>query len=181
MDPILTLALILNEIPKAEYLITREYNYKCREEINTYDSFYLRTAVDIVAIKMELLDARSTGKYEEWDFAQTIEAYQRNYFKTKGYPKIEDINLFPPSEYCSIILFTTRKHIEFLQNLREIVWYKEELSEEIRICWRICEVYESIKMAKDLNRDIISRREALQDIKTLIGTENYIRGQLPLP
>ena len=173
--------LILNEIPTAQYLIIDPYIEE--QQIKSFNNFYLRIAIRLVATKMELDD--NFNFYENYNsehFSNDIIYYRLYYIQCKDYPSIKDTQYF--SNYrkiCKEIVNTQRQYIDYLTILKDFTWDKESIQNEIEYCQYIIAVYDNCEYACSPDEIIVHRRESLKILKDLIGTGNYLKGQLPYP
>lgn len=161
-----------------------EYKIKCernlaylmitseQETFSVEDNYYLRKAIQEVAIEMEILDIRETSYImnKHTDFHGDLGLIQRRHQKLKDEPKIIEAQLrLPPREFINDQIIFNRNFKKELKSKMELELDRKERYENILVLNDICyKRWDAMRDAQCEFYYITVRREALKKFKEMM-------------
>jgi hypothetical protein len=166
------------EVLIAFALILQNDEYKA----DNYANPVMMNSIQQVALSLELLDKREfryiMAKPE--DFASDLKLIQARYKKLSSAPPLSDSERLIDRTIINDMMSFNRllkQHIELRRSMEtRRYWYYEEVLQDIE---RLYTIWDKVRDAKCEYYYVTVRREALKDLRDLIGCQNYYSGQLP--
>jgi hypothetical protein len=142
----------------------------------------LRPVLQQLAVQMELLDPRETGYVlaRSEDFQVDLKLLRRRYLKLMDAPPVRECERFPDRTTINNLLTFNRTYRRFLKR-RQVVdlLNSEELRTALCETDQLYQVWDAVRDARCKYYYVTVRREALKQLRELIGTPAFHRGDLP--
>jgi hypothetical protein len=139
------------------------------------------SALNSLTLQWELLDARETDYLKNpEDFASDLKLLQGRYGELRSAPKAAEVRYFPERELVNDMLTFNRIFHDNIQSRLNIdAFHKEELQATLAETDHLQHVYEAVRDARCDYYYVTYRRQALAQLRNLVGFENFYNGQLP--
>ncbi|MFO0936493.1 MAG: hypothetical protein U0798_08290 [Gemmataceae bacterium] len=142
----------------------------------------IQAAVQDLAIQWEILDKAET-KYlfaDSKDFKVDLEILRNRYVDLASAPKAAEAYRFPDRRFAAEMIQFNRAYRSTL-SARQIAESDriDDLSEAIKETDRLYHVWDAARDARCDYYHITVRRQALKKLKSLLGDEEFARGELP--
>ena len=141
-----------------------------------------REALYAVASELELLDERELklwGKPWTGFEANELKILHERYEKLHDAPPACDAVRFPPRDICTEIIAWNNTYICYLQDRMKLFPADDWIDDAIADSERIIAVYDLVRDCKCDYFYITARREALAELRNIIGSWDYYSGTLP--
>jgi hypothetical protein len=142
---------------------------------------WLAPALTTLAIQCQLLDARE-GDYlkSTQDFASDLGLLQGRYQELRDAPPVGEVERFPTREVVNEMLTFNRNYREGLNCRLSIdAFHSEELKTIMEETDQLHRVYEAVRDARCDYYYVTYRRQALAQLRDLVGAEAFYAGRLP--
>jgi hypothetical protein len=141
----------------------------------------LAPALGGLALHWELLDARETDYFRNaQDFASDLKLLQGRYAEFHNAPRVAEVQRFPERELVNDMLTFNRTYHDSVHTRLNIdVLHGEELRATLAETDQLQRVYEAVRDARSDYYYVTYRRQALAQLRDLVGVENFYNGQLP--
>lgn len=143
---------------------------------------FLGSAVQEIALHWELLDAREMRflGYHAQDFAADLKVLQGRKQELDRAPLIEECNRFPDRTLISDLMAFNRSYRNDLAARMELdKLHAEELRTAIQETDHLHRIWEKLRDARCEFYYLTVRRQALLELRELIGAAAFYSGQLP--
>ena len=138
-------------------------------------------ALAVVAMQWELLDPRE-GDYlkNPQDFASDLKLLQGRFAELHAAPLAIEVERFPHRELVNDMLAFNRTYRDSVNNRLALdMLHIEELSSVLQETDHLHRVYEAVRDARCDYYYVTYRRQALAQLRELVGLEAFYTGQLP--
>jgi hypothetical protein len=141
----------------------------------------LAPALGTLAMQWELLDARETDYLANpQDFASDLKLLQGRYAEFHNAPRVSEVQRFPDRDLVNQMLAFNRTYHDSVHTRMNIdVLHSEELRATLAETDQLQRVYEAVRDARSDYYYVTYRRQALAQLRDLVGVENFYNGQLP--
>jgi hypothetical protein len=146
---------------------------------NTY--VWVAHAMRHVALQWEILDPRETDylKHAE-DFASDLKLLQGRFEELHNAPPVADAYRLPCRELVNEMLAFNRTYRESINNRLDLdVVHADELRTILGETDFLYRVYDAVRDARCEYFFVTYRRQALAQLRELVGVHSYYSGQLP--
>lgn len=142
----------------------------------------LLTALQEQALELELVDAREVGQVFAYPatFAADLTLVRERFAQLKDAPAVRDGDRFPDREAVNELLafnYGFRQHLENEKLMRPGRW--EEVQLAMQEANRLHQVWELVRDARSDFYHVTVRRQALKQLREMLGDEAYYNGTLP--
>jgi hypothetical protein len=134
-----------------------------------------------LALQWELLDARE-GDYlkNAQEFVSDLKVLQGRYAELRNAPPVNEIERFPSRDLVNDMLAFNRTYHDSVHSRQSVdMLHSEELQVILAETDQLHRVYEAVRDARCDYYYVTYRRQALNQLRDLIGLEAYYTGQLP--
>jgi hypothetical protein len=142
----------------------------------------LRPALQQIAYQLEILDPRE-GRYvlaRDEDFEADIKLLRRRYQNLKDAPRLAECQRFPERRHVNDLLTFNRTYREFLTNRQRVdLVHADELRLALDEADHLYQVWDAVRDARCNYYYITVRRQALKQLRDLIGAQAFYGGDLP--
>jgi hypothetical protein len=145
-----------------------------------YDA--LRPVLRQLAVKMELLDPRETQYVlaRSEDFLVDLKLLRRRYHNLMDAPPVSECQRFPDRQTINQLLTWNRSYRRFLKvRMACDLVHPEEWRDALEETDRLYQVWDAVRDARCKYYYITVRREALKQLREMIGMPAFYRGELP--
>jgi hypothetical protein len=145
-----------------------------------YDA--LRPALQELAIRWEIMDPREKRYVlaRPEDFQADLKLLCRRYRRLLDAPRLADCYRFPDRATINDLLAFNRTYRQFLTARQPVdLVHAEELREALNETDQLYQVWDAVRDARCNYYYVTVRRQALQQLRTLIGERAYYAGILP--
>ena len=134
-----------------------------------------------IALHLELLDPKETYVLEERDdFAGDLKLLQGRYQDLRAAPPLVDCQRFPDREMVGDLLAFNRLYREGLHNRLNVDRvHSEDLKAALSETDFLYRVWDKVRDARCEYYYVTYRRQALQELRDMVGARAYYTGQLP--
>jgi hypothetical protein len=135
-----------------------------------------------VAIKLEIMDAREANYllHEPQNFHQDLKQLQQRYQDLAGAPALAECLRFPERDVASELVAANRDFKEHLkQRLLIDPVHADEIEAAIAETDRLHQVWNTVREARCGFYYVVVRRQALKQLRELLGDQAFYRGELP--
>jgi hypothetical protein len=134
-----------------------------------------------IAMHLELLDPRETYVLEERDqFAGDLKLLQERYRDLRAAPPLGDSLRFPDREMVGELLAFNRRYREGLDNRLNLDRvHSEDLKAALSETDFLYRVWDKVRDVHCEYHYVTYRRQALQELREMVGPRAYYTGQLP--
>jgi hypothetical protein len=149
------------------------------EAAKLYDT--LGRDLKAIALHLELLDPKETYVLEQRDdFAGDLKLLQGRYQDLRAAPLLVDCRRFPDREVVGDLLAFNRLYREGLHNRLSVDrMHSEDLKAALSETDFLYRVWDKVRDARCEYYYITYRRQALQELREMVGASAYYTGQLP--
>lgn len=140
-----------------------------------------RETLHNVALSLEILDEREMrwwGKPWTGFEAMELQLLHTRYKKLHDAPPVCDAVRFPSRDVCTEIIGFNNAYIRHLEQ-RKTLFHDEWIDEAISDLKRIIAVYDCVRGCRCDYYYVTARREALQRLRSMLGSRDYYSGTLP--
>lgn len=141
-------------------------------------------AIQQVAIKWEILDPRETGYVlaEPGRFEEDLQELRRRYKELAGAPPVAEALRFPDYKVANKMQACNRSYEkELRQRLIFDNVHREEIEMALQETERLYRIWDKVHEARRRYFYITVRRQALRELRQMIGDAAFYSGQLPPP
>lgn len=142
----------------------------------------MRPTMVAMALDMEILDPRENGFYfgPSHDCANDLLTLQGRYQELKEMPSLADAERFPERKLINELLTHNRAYRNELQRRLTVdLVHAEELRTALSETDQLYHVWDTVRDARCEYYYVTVRRQALNLLRELIGTEAFYTGKLP--
>ena len=138
-------------------------------------------AVRAVAMDWELLDPRETDYLKNAkDFGSDLKLLQGRFEEYHGAPRVAEVNRFPARDLVGDMLACNRSYRDGINSRLDIdMVHADELRTIIAETDLLYRIYDALRDARCEYFYVTYRRQALAQLRDLIGIEAFYGGQLP--
>jgi hypothetical protein len=142
----------------------------------------LAPSLRAMALHLELLDAREVGyllaKQEE--FADNLKVLQERFQELGDAPALAECKRFPARELAGDLLAFNRAYRDSLANRLSLdAVHAEELRAALAETDQLYRIWDTVRDARCEYYYVTYRRQALQQLRQLVGPQAFYSGQLP--
>lgn len=142
----------------------------------------LRLPLQALAVELEILDPREVRYLltRPEDFAADLALLRRRYHELATAPALVDALRFPERATVNELLAfnrSYRQHMDVRQPLELVHWW--ELRAVVEETDRLYRVWDKVRDARCPYYYVTVRRQALKDLRELVGEAAYYSGNLP--
>jgi hypothetical protein len=142
----------------------------------------LRLSLQTLAVELEILDPREVRYIlaRPEDFAADLNLLRRRYHELATAPTLADAVRFPDRATVNELLAfnrSYRQHIDIRQPLELVHWW--ELRVTVEETDRLYRVWDKVRDARCPYYYVTVRRQALKELRELVGGDSYYSGNLP--
>jgi hypothetical protein len=142
----------------------------------------LRLPLQTLAVNWEILDPREVRYIlaRPEDFSADLTLLRRRYQELISAPLVEDALRFPERTVVNELLTfnrSYRQHIDVRQPLELVHWW--ELRRALQETDRLYLIWDKVRDARCSYYYVTVRRQALKDLRELVGEASYYNGRLP--
>lgn len=158
-------------------------------DLKPYNTPEMRQAIVEVAIEQQLMDEQekrykfaSIYHYKSSSdqiFQAELETLRERYKECKDAPRMEELSRFPDRVTVDRLIDFSNAHINHLEKeliFTDRMYYTKELIREAR---KLNNAWVLLSKSQTKHYYIVSKREALRDLRDLIGKENFDAGLMP--
>ncbi len=142
----------------------------------------LRTALQQLAVAWEILDPREVRYVlaRAEDFPGDLKLLRRRYRNLHGAPALSECQRFPDRSMVNELLTFNRTYRNFLTARQPVdLVHGEELRAALNETDQLYQIWDAVRDARCSYYYVTVRRQALKQLRELIGMEAFYRGQLP--
>jgi hypothetical protein len=135
-----------------------------------------------LAVQWEILDPREVRYVlaREEDFQADLKLLRRRYRNLAHAPRLSECTRFPDRTVVNDLLSFNRAYRQFLTVRQPVDLVKgEELRTALCETDRLYQVWDAVRDARCSYYYVTVRRQALQQLREMIGGDAFFRGQLP--
>jgi hypothetical protein len=134
-----------------------------------------------IAMQWELLDPRETDYFKHaQDFASDLKLLQDRFQELQHAPQVADAYRFPCRELVNDMLAFNRTYREGISNRLDLdTVHADELRTILDETDALYKVYNAVRDARCEYFFVTYRRQALAQVRELVGAQAYYSGQLP--
>jgi hypothetical protein len=142
----------------------------------------LAPALQKVAIMWELLDRREIqhvmARPEE--FEADLKLLRNRYRSLAGAPRLNDCQRFPERTIVNDLLTANRAYRQYLTGRQPVdLVHADDVRMVLNETDRLYEIWDVVRDARCRYYYVTVRRQALQQLREMIGTEAFYRAELP--
>jgi hypothetical protein len=142
----------------------------------------LRLSLQTLAVELEILDPREVRYIlaRPGDFVTDLNLLRRRYHELATAPALADALRFPDRATVNELLAfnrSYRQHIDLRQSLELVHWW--ELRVTVEETDRLYRIWDKVRDARCPYYYVTVRRQALKELRDLIGGDCYHTGNLP--
>jgi hypothetical protein len=155
------------------------------EQLQSSNPFVLHRAVGpaltALVLQWELLDARENDFLKNaQDFMSDLRLLQGRYAELRDAPPVAEAERFPGREIVNEMLAFNRSYHESITNrLKVDMIHGEELRTILEETDQLHRIYEAVRDARCDYYYVTYRRQALAQLRELVGNEAFCAGRLP--
>jgi hypothetical protein len=142
----------------------------------------LAPAVRLWAVDWQLLDPKETARMltNPADFTQDLQVLQRRYHELLTAPWLQELQRFPDRKLVDQqIGFNRAYHKELTEQIELDRVRKDELREALEETDQLFRIWDALRDAQTDHYMITYRRQALAQLRELMGLEAFVGGQMP--
>jgi hypothetical protein len=138
--------------------------------------------VRVVAIHLEVLDRREQHLTQSANFAADMKELQGRFQELAGAPFLDECVRFPERMVASDLLAGNRAYQEELK-ARLILdrIHEDDLRAALEETEELFRIWDAVREARCDYWFVTARRQALQELRDLVGVEAFCSGRLPPP
>jgi hypothetical protein len=138
-------------------------------------------AIKKLALEWELLDAREdTYLKNAEDFASDLKLLQGRFMEYCNAPKADEVKRFPSRDLLNDMLAFNRRFRDSVNNRLDLdMLHAAELRTVLKETDDLFQVYAAVREARCEYFYVTYRRQALAQLRDLIGVDAFYSGQLP--
>jgi hypothetical protein len=142
---------------------------------------FVAPAVKALALDWELLDPRETDYLKNaQDFASDLKSLQGRFEEYRNAPRVAEVERFPGRDLAGDMLAFNRSYRDSVNNRLDLdMVHADELRTIIAETDLLYRIYDALRDARCEYFYVHYRRQALAQLRDLIGMEAYYSGQLP--
>jgi hypothetical protein len=138
-----------------------------------------------VAIGWQILDRREADEdilAKADHFAEDLELLQKRLLDYSGAPAVAECERLPERDLISQYINLNRAyHKELSERLQLDQLHSEEIRAALQETEQLFHIWDTVRDARCKYYYVTVRRQALQELRELVGAEAYYRGELPPP
>jgi hypothetical protein len=141
----------------------------------------LAPALKTVAMEWELLDPREMDRLNNaQDFASDLKMLQDRFENMQNAPRVAEVNRFPGRDLVGDMLAFNRSYRDSVSSRLDIdMLHADELRTILGETDLLYRIYDALRDARCEYFYVQYRRQALAQLRDLIGMEAFYSGQLP--
>lgn len=176
------------------------------ETYQDFDTPIVRMAMNQWSVELELIDKNSDVFYDptepsgcepyeqhkyvfngfEWqsvainDFDSSVQLLQTIHKNVENYPKVFESGLFPDRKFVLDALSCNRVHRNLINDLKAVypIWRHDVLNDTYRELIELDRIW-TFLLYIDQESSVTHQRYMLNELKNVIGAENYYSGRMP--
>jgi hypothetical protein len=142
----------------------------------------LRPTLQKLALQLEIMDPRETryvlARME--DFRSDLQLLRRRYRTLADAPPLEECKRLPERCLVNDLLAFNRTYHQYLTNRQPVdLVHGEEVQTAMTETDRLYQVWDTVRDARCTYYYVTVRRQALKQLRCLLGEEAFYRGHLP--
>jgi hypothetical protein len=146
------------------------------------DYAVLRPVLQQMAVQWEILDPREVRYVlaRAEDFQADMKLLRRRYRNLSSAPRLSECDRFPDRTVVNDLLNFNRAYRQFLTVRQPVnLIHGDELREALNETDRLYQVWDAVRDARCNYYYVTVRRQALQQLRELVGVDAFYRGSLP--
>jgi hypothetical protein len=135
-----------------------------------------------LAIRLEILDPRESRYVlaRAEDFETDLKLLRRRFRNLANAPRLEECHRFPDRAMVNDLLTFNRAYRQFLTGRQPVdLVHAEELREALGETDRLYQIWDAVRDAQCNYYYVTIRRQALKQLRGLVGEPAFYRGELP--
>jgi hypothetical protein len=145
-----------------------------------YDA--LRPVLQKIAIQLEIMDPREMRYVlaRAEDYRSDLQLLRRRYRNLKDAPSLEECLRFPERNFVNDLLAFNRTYHQYLTGRQPVDLVRgEEVQMALTETDRLYQVWDTVRDARCNYYYVTVRRQALKQLRSLLGDKAFYRGHLP--
>lgn len=132
------------------------------------------------ALRLELLDEREYAPQDPMEWPGHVEMLRCRWRDLHAAPHLSECRRFPDAMTCANFCAENRAFRQHLCNRRDLdVLHREEIDAVIEECDQLYRAWDLIRDSRCSYYYMTVRRQALLDLRNLLGLRAFYRGELP--